>query len=174
MLEIGPYHKPCKQCGCMERVFINGIVKECPNCKSIRCRRNSKVYKQVHKEEAQEYQRQYRETYREEKNRKERERRLRYKQDCLAYLGRCCQHCGTTDISVLEFHHLNPAEKEFNVGDLRKPLEKAKEELDKCIILCRECHLAEHKRLLSLVSQLYQTPQNKPPVLLSQTQGVVR
>ena len=50
----------------------------------------------------------------------------------------------------MDFHHKDPKEKDFNIGDfLRdKPFNKsAEKELDKCMLLCANCHREEHVRL---------------------------
>jgi len=58
-----------------------------------------------------------------------------------------CKKCGENHISCLEFHHLDPSEKEFGVSNLVK-LNKTKEEvlneIDKCIVLCSNCHRKLH------------------------------
>jgi hypothetical protein len=67
----------------------------------------------------------------------------------LNYLGNKCCVCGYNKCkSALEFHHRNPKEKEFSIGEARtKNLEKIKAELDKCDLLCANCHREEHERL---------------------------
>ena len=50
---------------------------------------------------------------------------------------------------ALHFHHLNPNEKEFtlsqiNLNDNIFSLEKVLQEVDKCILLCANCHIEEH------------------------------
>ena len=55
-----------------------------------------------------------------------------------------CLHCGITDKRVLTFHHRNPKEKSFNIGDCAGhmwSLEKLQAEVSKCDILCSNCHL---------------------------------
>lgn len=57
-----------------------------------------------------------------------------------------CMRCGITDPRVLEFHHRNPADKRYNVSQMRTnfKLEKLKAELDKCDVYCRNCHAILH------------------------------
>lgn len=61
------------------------------------------------------------------------------------YKGGCCVRCGYNKcIDALDFHHLK--DKKFNIskdGHTRS-WEKTKEELDKCILLCANCHREEH------------------------------
>lgn len=70
-----------------------------------------------------------------------RKRRYR-KEQCLAYKGGKCERCGYSKCNrALEFHHINPKEKLFEVGDfITNSWEKVKTELDKCQLLCSNCH----------------------------------
>jgi hypothetical protein len=76
-------------------------------------------------------------------------KRFNFKINALEYKGNCCESCGyNKDITALEFHHKNPAQKEINPAKLyHKPWDFAKEELDKCSVLCSNCHREEHHRL---------------------------
>lgn len=60
-------------------------------------------------------------------------------------LSKGCATCGYNKCaSALEFHH--NGEKEFgisNVIDITK-LDKIKEEMDKCVVLCANCHREIH------------------------------
>lgn len=54
-----------------------------------------------------------------------------------------CVECGNDDFRVLEFDHLDPACKSFNVSEgLQKGFAFAKieAEIDKCQVLCANCH----------------------------------
>ena len=64
-----------------------------------------------------------------------------------AYLGGECVVCATKD--GLEFHHKNPAEKEFNISQVysyRWVVVCA--ELDKCELRCKQHHRDAHARKL--------------------------
>lgn len=53
--------------------------------------------------------------------------------------NKVCNHCGDNRKVVLEFHHIR--NKEFNLADsIRKSIPKIKKELEKCEILCANCH----------------------------------
>lgn len=69
-------------------------------------------------------------------------RRFRLKKKFLAYLGDKCVVCGYNKCSsALEFHHLDPSTKRFSIGGNHcRRWEIVKEELDKCVILCSNCH----------------------------------
>lgn len=71
----------------------------------------------------------------------------------VAYKGGCCELCGYDRyIGSLEFHHTDPDAKEFDLGYFRSTdFEKARPELDKCRLLCANCHREEHARLRGLL-----------------------
>lgn len=68
------------------------------------------------------------------------------KRSYIEYLGGQCSRCGYNKcVSALELHHKNPAEKDPTFKSIRYwGLKKAKIELDKCILLCANCHREEH------------------------------
>lgn len=73
-------------------------------------------------------------------------RRRAIKQQAVEYLGGKCQRCGLVDDPcVYDFHHLDPTEKDFSIGKNALKFESIKKELDKCILLCSNCHRKEHK-----------------------------
>lgn len=72
-------------------------------------------------------------------------RRKSVKQKAVDYLGGKCSKCGYNKcIAALEFHHLDPKEKDKNYSVLKKNFDKLKPELDKCVLLCSNCHREEH------------------------------
>lgn len=80
---------------------------------------------------------------------KQQKTRLANKQKAIAYLGGCCKHCGlvTNHLSVYDFHHVNKEEKESDPGSLlHYSWSRIQKELDKCILLCANCHRIEHEK----------------------------
>jgi hypothetical protein len=64
--------------------------------------------------------------------------------------GLACARCEVSDFRVLVFHHLNPKEKDFNLGDIVKhswSRSKVLAEIEKCQVLCANCHLVVHWEL---------------------------
>ena len=62
--------------------------------------------------------------------------------------GRQCIRCGyKKNTSALEFHHVEPGTKSFQL-DLRslsnRKWELILEEAEKCVLLCSNCHAEEH------------------------------
>lgn len=66
----------------------------------------------------------------------------KYKQQAVDYKGGACIKCGYSKcIASLDFHHRNPDEKDINWKKLTKRSFKSiVKELDKCDLLCRNCH----------------------------------
>lgn len=74
-------------------------------------------------------------------------RRRKMKQMSVDYLGGKCNRCGYNKcIDALDFHHINPKEKDFNFSENGhcRSWERVKKELDKCELLCANCHREEH------------------------------
>lgn len=77
-------------------------------------------------------------------------RRLKVKKMAIEYKGGCCEKCGYSKcISALEFHHRTPEEKDFEIAPKHhnKSWAALVIELDKCILLCANCHREEHESL---------------------------
>jgi transposase len=69
--------------------------------------------------------------------------RRRMKKRLVAELGGRCSICGYSRyIGALEFHHLDPSEKEFGLSDrgMTRSMERLRAEVRKCILLCANCH----------------------------------
>jgi hypothetical protein len=66
------------------------------------------------------------------------------KQLFLDHLGGKCVTCGS--VSELQFDHIDPDTKSFTIGGrIRCDLEEVLEELKKCQLLCKKCHLEKSK-----------------------------
>jgi predicted HNH restriction endonuclease len=85
------------------------------------------------------------------KNKYDIERWIENKKKAISYKGGACSVCGYNKFyGALEFHHQNPNEKEYEWGKLRLlSWEKIAKELDKCILLCANCHREAHQVNLS-------------------------
>lgn len=73
-------------------------------------------------------------------------KRRKNKEILVKYKGGKCEICGYDKcIDALEFHHKNPEEKEFGIGNCNiKSIERLKHEVDKCILVCSNCHRELH------------------------------
>jgi len=71
------------------------------------------------------------------------------KMQSLIYLGGKCTACGIVAIKgnecIFDFHHIDPNTKSYTIGSTYTTLANVKEELDKCIVLCSNCHRMEHR-----------------------------
>ena len=104
-------------------------MKVCPICKSATVSGNNKICGSC----LRIYQRIYR------------------KKKAIEYLGGKCAKCGRTDLPTLTFHHVDPSLKNYNISEwvvgktgYNMSWETVKRELDKCIVLCYNCHKYEH------------------------------
>ena len=60
---------------------------------------------------------------------------------------RGCKECGFSHPAALQFHHRDASEKEFNIGDATRlgwSLTRIMKEIEKCDILCANCHAIHH------------------------------
>ncbi len=59
-----------------------------------------------------------------------------------------CAYCGENHPAALQFHHRDPSQKEFNVGEFVTRqlggMDKLKKEIEKCDVVCANCHLKYH------------------------------
>lgn len=74
--------------------------------------------------------------------------RIKTKKRMIAALGNNCCICGYNNCrDSLTFHHLNPKEKRYTISQLLskiRPWEEIAEELEKCVLVCTNCHAEIH------------------------------
>lgn len=104
-----------------------------------------KAYIERNKQKRSAYSKRYSQHYRDAQFKNQ--RKLEF---CL-YKGGKCSECGFVasedTIAAFDFHHINPLEKEYTPSDmLMLKKEKVFKELDKCILLCSNCHRILHHR----------------------------
>lgn len=59
-----------------------------------------------------------------------------------------CKVCGTDKPWRLAFHHRDPSTKEFGVAAITShSIEEIVAEIEKCDVLCHNCHADEHEKL---------------------------
>lgn len=74
-------------------------------------------------------------------------RRDKVKQMSIVYKGSSCSICGYDKcIDALEFHHIDPSMKDFGISEkgYTRAWNIVKDELDKCILVCANCHRELH------------------------------
>ena len=73
------------------------------------------------------------------------------KQRGVEYLGGACVDCGLRSeyAEVYDFHHRYPEEKSSTIArllDNAKRWDRIQKELDKCVLLCANCHRIRHAK----------------------------
>lgn len=89
------------------------------------------------------FQRQHYKEYKALYLKRSRDRKKRYRKDWIKFKSTlACLKCGEEDYRCLDFHHRDPATKEFKVADKagRIPLKTVLIEVAKCDVLCANCH----------------------------------
>lgn len=80
-------------------------------------------------------------------------RRKRLREMAIKYKGGKCIICGYKKCrSALEFHHKDRNEKDFGLSanGITRSWEKTKHELNKCVLLCSNCHKEVHEGITQL------------------------
>ena len=83
-------------------------------------------------------------------------RRKQLRDKALMYKGGKCEICGYNKCNdALDFHHINEDDKEFGLSSrgMTRSWEKIRNELDKCILLCSNCHREVHAGITQLSAQ---------------------
>lgn len=133
----------------------DGYRSECKDCSKINNKQyydshrqqiinNVALYAEANKEKIKQYQSEYQQNNAEKLKdyRKDRDISKRKKMD--VYKTPCAK-CGEDRLYMLDFHHIDPSTKGFTIGDsYRGNDEKIKEEVEKCICLCANCHREFH------------------------------
>ncbi len=60
---------------------------------------------------------------------------------------KCKCQCGESHIATLDFHHIDPMKKEFQITNVVHrgwSIPKIKKEVEKCIVMCANCHRKLH------------------------------
>lgn len=132
--------KKCNKCGVVkpkdhfhkQSRQKDGLSSWCKDC----CRE----YKQQNKEKSREYDRMYYNEHRELKKQERKDKRNKIHE-----LKTPCVKCGEDRPYVIDFHHINPVDKEFEISQLPNVSNsRLLKELDKCVCLCRNCHAEFH------------------------------
>lgn len=128
--------KLCTKCGQVKPVSEFGKNKSKKDGLQSHCKECVKIYKKKHYEENKEQYKIRNQSYREHN----RDRLNRYKETLK------CSVCGESRIWCLDFHHTDPNTKENNISSLIDYPIKLQEELEKCVILCANCHRDLHHK----------------------------
>lgn len=85
------------------------------------------------------------------KNCRRKSKRLAYRISAAEYKNNECEICGLKrntidDLEIFDFHHKDKSNKSFELSDNieSKNWDIVKQELDKCVMLCANCHRKQH------------------------------
>lgn len=122
-----------------DKLRKDGLARYCKQCK----RETDKEWNSQHRQQRNEASKQWR-MDNPDKIVAQRQRRKEF----LLSLKSPCVKCGEDRLNVIEFHHIDPATKLFNlayvISNGSKPKELVYEELKKCVCLCANCHAEFH------------------------------
>jgi predicted HNH restriction endonuclease len=111
----------------------------------------SKKWKEENVDKLKEYRRNWYERNRENEIAKAKERQKNRRKDLSKWWHDyksqlSCEICGFSHPAVIDFHHMNPDEKDGNLANMikNKSREKVIEEIKKCRVLCSNCHRILH------------------------------
>ena len=83
------------------------------------------------------------------------EKQRGFKLLCIEYKGGVCEGCGYSKCAgALEFHHRDPNEKDFTLSGIKKTKlnDEIRNELDKCDLLCANCHREAHWKPMEFIN----------------------
>lgn len=136
-------YRVCKVCG--ENKPISDYYKDktgyiaitCKACVIKRSRKNQLRHAKERKAYLKDYYKKHKEAAK--------KRRIDYKSRVEA-LKTPCVKCGDTRLYVIDFHHIDPETKNFNINRkiASKHFETIEKEVEKCVCLCRNCHMEFH------------------------------
>lgn len=136
----------CTRCG----IKIDSNYTTCDSCRAVTTQR-SRIYYLNNKEKCSEYNRKYYKRRPEKKIEDSRQAKAKNREKWYTYFKFIgmdkCSICGYDKCwSAIEFHHVNPEEKEVTISNLvlRKMTIERQQEVKKCIVLCANCHRELH------------------------------
>ena len=80
-------------------------------------------------------------------------RRKKLREMAREYKGGKCEICGYRKCGrALSFHHINPKKKDFGLSSrgLTRSWDRIQKEIDKCILICANCHMEVHEGITQL------------------------
>ena len=89
----------------------------------------------------------FRNNYSASRSEDKRQKRFAAKQFVTRYKEKRSCKCGERDPVVLQFHHLDPSKKEAKISRMvgsGAPKEALLKEMEKCEVICANCHLRLH------------------------------
>ena len=88
--------------------------------------------------------------YKDKSKRRRREHALKYEEYKKSL---SCKICGESESVCLDFHHLDGNEKDYTIGSRKYSsgnFQSTIKEIEKCVVLCANCHRKLHAGLVTL------------------------
>lgn len=139
---IRSYCKPCysiktghvprkNETGVLQKMFGKSHHSELTEEEKVEYRLSrERKYRATHKKEIRDYFRNF---------------HKRRKQELVDRLGGKCIDCGWSGpLPAFDFHHKDSTQKDFNLSKTYKKMEEVIAEIDKCVLLCSNCHRVRH------------------------------
>lgn len=86
----------------------------------------------------------YRQSHKDKWRRDNKKHSEKWTQIVTEWKSQGCSKCGEKRPHTIDAHHINPEEKDFMVGAVKRGIKITKQELQKCIPLCSNCHRDFH------------------------------
>ena len=133
----------CKEEKCLCEYFSDKRARDSKTSDCKRCKQaTQKIWNSKNREYLKDYSREYH------------KKKRKWIEDLKSNSG--CLYCGESFSPCLHFHHVDPTKKRFTIGtavESKYSRQDILEEIDKCIILCANCHIKEHERWKQISSQ---------------------
>jgi hypothetical protein len=149
--------KACTKCNTIKDTSLFNYRNKSKGTRQAHCRECTKIYLKDHYTQNSAYYKKKAKIY--TKIYMEKARKLLFE----IKLGNPCEICGEQDPIVLEFDHLDPKTKNHNVAEMVKlgySCTSILKEVQKCRILCANCHRRVTAREFSYFSHKKQHPQD--------------
>ncbi|TSC94193.1 MAG: HNH endonuclease [Candidatus Berkelbacteria bacterium Licking1014_85] len=89
-------------------------------------------------------------------------RRKKIKEMAIEYKGGKCYFCGYNKyIGAFDFHHLQKKSFGLSTKGMTRSWDKTKKEIDKCLLLCANCHRELHANILQLPAEMLDDKRGK-------------
>ena len=156
---------------------MNNTERICPICSTnfiaptkahnkVYCSRQCKVKAAGVREKGVKRYRNYKGNHGKQTYKLQKERAIFRKLLLIEEKGGACSACGyNKNMAALCFHHIDPSIKEMKLDSrslANTSLQNLREEIDKCILLCNNCHMELHYPHLEMID-LIQVGGNDPP-----------
>jgi len=134
-------------------MILEKDLKQCSLCKTVKPKTEFYVWnktkdglmsrcKQCHSNK----QKQFRQSNKDHVKAQTKARRDALKLKAVLYKGDRCEDCSQQfPLCVYDFHHVDSSTKENDIGSMiQSSWDFVKNELDKCVLLCANCHRCRH------------------------------